>query len=224
VSGSRPPGERETAHADRETHSRAERKERTRQRLLDVTFRLIGDRSLASISLREVAREAGIVPTAFYRHYASMDALGVELVDESMRPLRQMIRDARRGRVVHGDIIADTVKILAKQVREHPDQFWFLTRERSGGVDAVRRAIATELRLFTSDLTVDLARLTAGYDWSTDDLEMAAGLMVSAMLSTVVDLLESDARHPEDASALLDRAERQLRLIALGMGAWRSKP
>jgi AcrR family transcriptional regulator len=204
--------------------TRAERKERTRQRLLEVTFRLITDRSLASISLREVAREAGIVPTAFYRHYASMDELGVDLVDEAMRPLRQMIRDARRGRAAHGDIIAETVTVLARQVREHPDQFRFLIRERYGGVGTVRRAIATELRLFTSDLTVDLARLTAGYDWSTEDLEMAAGLMVAAMLSTVMDLLEVDIRHPDDEAALLARSERQLRLIALGMGQWRSKP
>jgi AcrR family transcriptional regulator len=207
-----------------DVQSRAERKERTRRRLLDVTLRLIEDRSLASISLREVARAAGIVPTAFYRHYASMDALGVELVDESMRPLRQMVRDARKGRAAHGDIIADTVTILAKQVREHPDQFRFLTRERYGGVAAVRRAIATELRLFTSDLTVDLARLTTGYDWSTDDLEMAAALMVSAMLTTVMELLEADERHPDDTNRLLDTAQRQLRLIALGMGEWRSKP
>lgn len=207
-----------------EIRSRAERKERTRQRLLEVTFKLIADRSLSSLSLREVARAAGIVPTAFYRHYASMDALGVDLVDEAMRPLRQMIRDARRGRAAHGDIIADTVAVLARQVREHPDQFRFLSRERYGGVGAVRRAIATELKLFTSDLTVDLARLTAGYDWSAADLEMAAGLMVAAMLNTVMELLDVDERHPEDAAALLDQAERQLRLIALGMGAWRSKP
>src|SRR3954465_14782267 len=207
-----------------EVRSRAERKEQTRQRLLEVTFKLIADRSLASISLREVAREAGIVPTAFYRHYATMDALGVDLVDESMRPLRQMIRDARRGRSAHGDIIADTVAVLAKQVREHPDQFRFLSRERYGGGAAVRRAIATELRLFTSDLTIDLARLTTGYDWSTEDLEMAASLMVAAMLTTVMDLLETDERHPEDAKVLLDQAEKQLRLIVLGMGAWRSKP
>lgn len=207
-----------------ESKSRAERKQRTRQRLLDVTLHLITDRSLSSISLREVAREAGIVPTAFYRHYASMDALGVELVDESMRPLRQMIRDARRGRVAHGDIIVDTVGVLAKQVREHPDQFRFLTRERYGGVAAVRRAIATELRMFTSDLTIDLARLTTGFDWTTEDLEMAADLMVTAMLGTVMDLLESDERHPEDAAAILELAERQLRLITLGMGAWLSKP
>jgi AcrR family transcriptional regulator len=207
-----------------ETQSRAERKERTRQRLLDVTLRLIEDRSLASLSLREVAREAGVVPTAFYRHYASMDALGIDLVDDAMRPLRQMIRDVRRGRSATGDIIVDTVAVLAEQVREHPDQFRFLTRERYGGVDVVRRAIATELRLFTSELTIDLARLTAGYHWSSEDLEMAAGLMVAAMLSTVMDLLETDERHPEDVTTLLDKAQRQLRLIALGMGAWRSKP
>src|SRR5919204_4911217 len=140
-----------------------------------------------------------------------------------MRPLRQMIREVRRGRTTHGDIIKDTVAVLAKQVREHPDQFRFLTRERYGGVGAVRRAIGTELRLFTSELSVDLARLTGGYDWTADDLDMAASLMVSAMLATVMELLESDARHPEDTTALLDKAERQLRLIALGIGAWRSK-
>src|SRR6476620_10395225 len=77
--------------------SRAERKEATRQRLLDVTLQWIANRSLDSISLREVARAAGIVPTAFYRHFDSMDQLGVELVDDCMRSLRQMIRDARRG-------------------------------------------------------------------------------------------------------------------------------
>ncbi len=204
--------------------SRAERKELTRQKLVGVTLRLIADRSLASISLREVAREAGIVPTAFYRHFASMDELGVELVDESMRPLRQMIREARRGRVAHGDIIVDTVAVLAKHVRGHPDHFRFLVRERYGGIGAVRRSIATELRLFTSDLTVDLSQLTAGLDWSTDDLEMAAGLMISAMLGAVMDLLEAEERRPEDVETILERAEHQLRLIVLGMGGWRSKP
>ena len=69
-----------------------------------------------------------------------------------------------------------------------------------------------------------LARLTAGYEWSSEDLEMAANLMVAAMLNTVMDLLEADERHPEDVTALLEKAQRQLRLIALGMGAWRSKP
>jgi AcrR family transcriptional regulator len=214
-------GGRDSA-AQFESRSRAERKQRTRQRLLDVTLHLITDRSLASLSLREVARAAGIVPTAFYRHYASMDALGIDLVDESMRPLRQMIREARRGRAGHNDIIKSTVEILGDHVRANRAQFQFLTRERYGGVAGVRRAIDTELRLFTSELTVDLARLTAGFDWSADDLEMTADLMVATMLATVMSLLEVDKRRGDDEQAILDKAERQLRLIALGMGQWRS--
>lgn len=213
-----------------ESQSRAERKEATRQRLLAVTLHLIATRSLSSISLREVAREAGIVPTAFYRHYESMEALGIELVDEAMRPLRQMIRDARRGVASHGDIIAGTVDILGRQVRDNPDQFRFLVRERYGGVRGVRRAIDTELTLVTSELAVDLARLTAGFGWSSEDLEMTADLMVAAMLKTVMDLLELDPRPPgrpgrdgHDEQAILDRAARQLRLVALGMAQWRSK-
>lgn len=202
--------------------SRAERKERTRQRLLDVTLALIADRSLASISLREVARDAGIVPTAFYRHFESMDALGVELVYQTLGAIRRRVRDARKGRDSNQDIIRDSVATLARSVHESPEQFRFLSRERYGGVAAVRRAIDTELRLLTSDLAVDLARLTAGRPWSTDDLEMGAHLMISTMLASVVELLETGGRR-ETEREILDRAERQLRLIALGMAAWRSQ-
>ena len=127
---------------------------------------------------------------------------------------------------VLGDLsrIKQTVKVLGQQVREHPAQFQFLSRERYGGVAAVRRAIAIELRLFTSELSVDLARLTASAEtnWSSEDLEMAADLMVTAMLNAVMELLELDRRHAEDETVILERSERQLRLITLGMNVWRS--
>ena len=35
-----------------------------------------------------------VVPTAFYRHFASMDELGLALVEESFRTLRTMLREA----------------------------------------------------------------------------------------------------------------------------------
>ena len=73
--------------------SRAERKEQTRTQLLECTLDLSADRGLAGVSLREIARAAGIVPTAFYRHFDSMDALGLTLVDDGMRALRSMLRD-----------------------------------------------------------------------------------------------------------------------------------
>ena len=79
------------------TETRVERKERTRRAILDAALRLCEESSLVALSLRQVAKEVGIVPTAFYRHFESIEALGLALVDESFVSLRAMLRDIRRG-------------------------------------------------------------------------------------------------------------------------------
>ncbi len=62
---------------------RDERKRQSRQAIIDAALRLsTSGRSFNSISLREISREIGLVPTAFYRHFKDMDALGLELVDQ----------------------------------------------------------------------------------------------------------------------------------------------
>lgn len=56
---------------------RAQQKEKTRRSLVEAAFsQLSAERSFASLSLREVAREAGIAPTSFYRHFRDVDELG----------------------------------------------------------------------------------------------------------------------------------------------------
>ncbi|MGU3435997.1 TetR family transcriptional regulator [Actinomycetes bacterium M1A6_2h] len=201
-----------------ETVTRAERKERTRQSLVDSTLGLIAERNFASVSLREVARTAGIVPTAFYRHFASMEDLGIAVVEDSMRVLRHMLRDARRQPSTKN--ARESLAILVRQVHTHDDRFRFLTRERYGGVVEVRRAIDTELRLLVSELTIDLSRMPGLDGWSVDDLEMCASLIVNTMLATVVDLL--DLARPGSAAEreIITRAERQLRVVMLGMSKW----
>ncbi|MDJ0394446.1 TetR family transcriptional regulator [Rhodococcus sp. G-MC3] len=202
-----------------EPGTRAERKERTRQALMDGTLDLLRDRSFASVSLREVTRSAGIVPTAFYRHFSSMEDLGVALVEDSMRMLRQMLRDARKDPSTK--TATESLRILVRQVRSHEDHFRFLARERYGGVTEVRRAFATELRMFVSELTIDLSRMPGLEAWDIVDLEMAADLIVSTMLTATVGLLEIDRPGSENERELLRRTEHQVRLIVLGMGAWR---
>ncbi|HEY4459681.1 MAG TPA: TetR family transcriptional regulator [Pseudonocardiaceae bacterium] len=204
-----------------DTISRQERKQRTRQALLDAALDLLGDRGFANLSLREVAKAAGIVPTAFYRHFASMDDLGVALVEESMRSLRHMIRSARTTPQASSQLIANSVHTLQQHVRAQRAHFRFIVRERYGGTGAVSRAIAVELKLFASDLAVDLARLDGLREWSTDDLHLLADLIVAAMLATVLDLL--DVR-PEDIEAemiIAHVAQQRLRLIFLGASQWR---
>lgn len=200
--------------------SRQQRKQRTRQTLLEAALRLLDERSLASLSLREVAREAGIVPTAFYRHFESMDDLGVALVEECTTTLRALTRQARAERSTAA--IGSSVRTLAKFTRSHRAQLGFLARERYGGVAAVRLAVNSELRLFASELATDLARFPAFDRLDTEDLRMAAELMVAAMLNTVLSLLEVRGRREELEQDVLRTAEAQLRLIVLGMTQWRS--
>src|SRR5690242_15788980 len=76
--------------------TQAERREHTRQALLDAALdQMDAGVSFDALSLRSVARTAGVVPAAFYRHFSSMDELGLALVDESFRTLRSLLREAR---------------------------------------------------------------------------------------------------------------------------------
>lgn len=180
------------------------------------------DRSFGSLSLREVARGAGIVPTAFYRHFASMEDLGVTLVEDSMRVLRRALREGRRDLADSKLPAARTsLAILLRHVHADEAKFRFLTREQHGGVAEVRRAINTELRLFSRELAIDLARIPALARWETDDLEVAADLIVTIMMTTIADLLDGDGR-PGAEKTLIERAEKQLTMVILGMGQWRT--
>ncbi|MFE0026560.1 TetR family transcriptional regulator [Amycolatopsis sp. NPDC059021] len=203
--------------------SRQERKQRTRQALLAAALDLLADRGFASLSLREVAKRAGIVPTAFYRHFASMEELGVALVEESMRTLRGMIRAARRRPGDYEQLIEASVRTLYEHVRAHEDHFRFLTRERYGGSGPVARAIGVELRLFSSDLAIDLARFDQLRTWTTEDLHMLAELIVTAMLATVLELLETQPRDKETDERLIGVAEKRLRFLLAGVPHWVSR-
>ena len=202
--------------------TRAEQKERTRVALLDAALRLLERKSFGSLGLREVAREAGVVPTAFYRHFDSMEELGLVLIDDSFRTLRRMIRDARAGELAYGDVIRSSAEILVRHVHAHRLHFRFIARERSSGVPALRQAIRAEIRLFSSELATDLSRFPYLDRWSTEDLGMFATLIVNTMVSTAEEIVEAPSGRPEVEREIVRRAEKQLRLIAFGVPLWRS--
>jgi AcrR family transcriptional regulator len=66
---------------------RKEEKDRVREELLRAALRLGAAHGFASLGLREVAREAEIAPTSFYRHFEDMEALGLSLIRDKVEPL-----------------------------------------------------------------------------------------------------------------------------------------
>ena len=77
--------------------TRDEQKQLTRRAIIDAALELSAERGFSSVSLRSVARKAGIAPNAFYRHFSDMEELGLSLVDEIGLSLRQLIRLAPQG-------------------------------------------------------------------------------------------------------------------------------
>lgn len=178
--------------------------------------------SFDSLSLRSVARAAGVVPTAFYRHFSSMDELGLALVEESFRALRAMLRDAREGGVPPEHVIRRSVEILVDHVRAHHPHFLFVVRVGYTGNAILRHAVRSEIRLFTSELATDLARFPVLHDWTTEDLQMIAGLLVNTMIATVGAMLDVPVAAPEAEAEIVRMAERQLRLVLLAVPHWHS--
>ena len=214
---SRTPNGRPQQNRSRQAH-----KQHTRQALLQASLRLLEDQSLSSLSLREVTREVGIVPTAFYRHFRDMTELGLALVDESFGTLRQMLRTARFEGFGDEDVIRRSVEILVRHVHENRSHFRFIARERYSGVHVVRQAIQREIRLFVSELAMDLVRFPNLSRWSVEDLQIASALLVSAMISTVEAILDAPIDRPEVEKQIVTTTEKQLRLISVGMQHWRS--
>src|SRR5690606_27901683 len=139
---------------------RAEQKLQTRQALLGAACQLMeSGRGFGSISLREVAKAAGIVPTGFYRHFSDMDELGLALVSEVDATFRQTIRLVRQNEIELGGITDASVRIFLDVVAAHRAQFLFLAREQYGGSQPVRQAIARLRQDISTDLATDLAHM-----------------------------------------------------------------
>ena len=205
---------------DDKSLSREERKEATRRAIVDAALHLLAERSFSALSLREVTREAGIVPAAFYRHFESMEALGLVLIDESFRTLRDMLRGGRAGKLDPNRVIESSVDILIEGVQARREHWLFIGRERSSGVTVLRYAIRTEIRLITSELAIDLARFPGLNTWSGEDLNILASVFVNSMIS-IAEALE-DTTDPVAVAEIRRIAVKQLRMITIGVSEWRS--
>jgi AcrR family transcriptional regulator len=202
---------------ERESSARLQSKQLTRQALIGAALKLLSRNSFDSLSLREVTREAGITPTAFYRHFDDMEELGLVLVEESFQSLGEMLKDARSRTSFDRDIIERSLAVVVSHMHQHAVHFRFIVRERYGGVRRLRRAINRELQLFADELAIDLVALPGVDGWSTDDRRMLAGVITETFVRMVAELLEYG---PDEERAIIERTNRQLRLISLGVPAW----
>lgn len=190
---------------------RAQQKEKTRRSLIDAAFnQLSAEHGFSNLSLREVAREAGIAPTSFYRHFKDMDELGLTMVDEGGLMLRQLMRKARQRINKGGSTIRISTDTFMEFVASHPNVFRLLLQERSGNSAAFRQAVNREIRHFVEELTDYLTHSTT-LDKSLATLQSEAMLVI--VFNAGAEALDITSQGRKD---LAERVILQLQMIANG--------
>lgn len=134
----------------------------SREDIIAAALKLLGpSRSVSTLSLREVAREAGIAPNSFYRHFRDMDELAVALIDMAGESLRQIIGDARQRATLEVSVVQSCTDAFMEQLRADDRLLHILLREGTVGSDAFKRAVERQLSFFEEELSLDLIRLAA---------------------------------------------------------------
>jgi AcrR family transcriptional regulator len=191
---------------------RAQQKEKTRRLLIDAALnQLSSERSFSNLSLREVAKEAGLAPTSFYRHFRDMDELGLTLGDEAGLTLRQLMRQARQRIAKGGSVIHISVQTFMELIESNGNVFQLLLRERSGTSAAFRAAVTREIRYFTMELRDYLEKEN---NLVPEVAYLQAHAAVTIVFSAGSDAL--DIKNKAELNVLSEQTVQQLRFIARG--------
>lgn len=194
----------------------------SRDDLIAAALKLVGPhRSVSTLSLREVAREAGIAPNSFYRHFRDVDELAVALIEEAGTALRKIIGGARTRAVTGRSVVRGSIESFMEQLNADEKFLHLLMREGTVGSPAFKQAVETQLEFFEEELCTDLIRLAEAKNTQIHEPHLVAKAitrLVFAMGGTVMDL-------PEDKRA--DVAEEMIvmiRMILLGTRAMADHP
>jgi len=185
-----------------------------REDIIAAALKLVGPhRSVSSLSLREVAREAGIAPNSFYRQFRDMDELAVALIDLAGQSLRQIIGEARQRASAERSVVRGSVEAFMEQLRADDRLLHILLREGSVGSTAFKQAVDRQLNFFEEELRLDLIRLAQAKQTGLYEPALTAKAitrLVFTMGATAVDL------PPDKYAELTEQVVLMVRMIITG--------
>jgi AcrR family transcriptional regulator len=202
--------------------ARADKKARTRNRLMDSALAIIGfGANFASISLREVAKTAGVVPTSFYRHFGDMEELGLTMVDELGLNLRRLMRGSFDAKEPLDDIVRHCADAYFRYVLDNANLFQFVNQSRTGGTEALQNAVRNELQFLCGRISTELS----GYlpEIKSHDRDTVASLIVSVLMENTTHLLSISSESSALQEELKQRTVDQINIILAGAKHWKSE-
>jgi len=181
----------------------------SREDIIAAALKLVGpNRSVSTLSLREVAREAGIAPNSFYRQFRDMDELAVALIERAGQSLRHIIGESRQRATTERSVVRGSVEAFMEQLRSDDKLLHILLREGSVGSDAFKQAVDRQLSYFEDELRRDLIRLAQANGTGLYEPALTAKAitrLVFTMGATAMDLPAEQHTHFTEQVVLMVR-------------------
>ncbi len=186
----------------------------TKEELFQAALNLIGpQKSISSLSLREVAREAGIAPNSFYRHFKDIDELAIELIDRAGIVLRQILHEARLKASRQSSIIRSSVEIFIAQLDADEGNLSLLLREGYTGSKSYKQAVERQLNYFQQELQDDLIRLERLNNRKLLHADIAAKAITQLVFNMGANVIDMPA---EDRQEIAEQTMLMIRMILEG--------
>jgi AcrR family transcriptional regulator len=123
-----------------------------RSQLIAASLRTISLRGVAAVSLRQLARDAGVTPGAPYHHFKDRAALFAAIIVDGHAMLLERFRDAVSGARDATAALRDMLVAYARFAADHPAHIRVMLRPETG--DPTRHPEVADTR------SVDLLRAT----------------------------------------------------------------
>jgi AcrR family transcriptional regulator len=197
---------------------------KTHRALMVAAIKLMSDdRSFSSISLREVTREAGVVPATFYRHFNEMEDLAVELVEYCFRPMENLVASVRARRLTARQLVYESIGTFIRFARRHRRYFLFLTKERLGG----RARVRNRIRERTHDMAMLLGHDLIGLpEWQGVPFSLAqdvAEMIMDQMMLILDEALDLPPGESKNEVKVIARARKKVWIILRGGLSYRDR-
>lgn len=182
-----------------------------RERLVQAAVRLAArNGGLGAVGMRELAREAGLNPNTFYRHFADFDDLGVAAVEATLPALRAELARIRATTTTVGEAIVQSVRHFFDFAERQPEAIIVAWRELQGPSARLREAIGDGLR----GLIDDMAQAIVDNRWNhRDDAWELADTVVRFLFVLSLDYVRARA---SERARIVTRAERYIMTLFAG--------
>lgn len=207
--------------------------------LMEAALRLaMRTRSLQALGIREIGREAGLNPNTFYRHFKDLDDLGLTIIQNVVKDLREPLRILRRqaalatlqsaqagqerANPVLEDmgfslerarrVVQETVKLVLEFAAAHPEAFVMGVCELNGASPVIRETLRQVMTLFAQDMVDDIRQLNLLPIVDLENLSLVSTMVIRDMFQLSVDYIEQPQRRQE----LREQAEKMILMQLTG--------